>query len=183
MTDPLERDLPRQHPQAMEAYRFSPEQDPVEHLPVRQLAQIFFETGMVGEAVRVLLQAVEAEPEAPELWSSLGWSWVHLGNYPKAMEALQRALILKPGSLQCIKSLALASFAVGKKESSREYYETALSMRPGDEEALFGLGILFISSGNLKSAYRQYEALHPLNAALAEDLYAKIVERKDLRLA
>jgi hypothetical protein len=44
------------------------------------------------------------------------------------------------------------------------------------------MGILYVSSGDLKAAYRQYECLHELKSPLCEDLYAKIVERKELRM-
>ena len=62
-------------------------------------------------------------------------------------------------------------------------HEEREDLNDKDEEAIFGLGILFVSTGNLRSAYRQYEALQAVNPFLAEDLYGKIVERKELRLA
>jgi tetratricopeptide (TPR) repeat protein len=99
------------------------------------------------------------------------------------MSPLQQALDLLPLDIQCIKSLALAAFAMGQKDASLQSYQKALSLSPLDTEVLFGLGILYVSSGNLKCAYKQYELLLANKSHLAEDLYARILERKDLLAA
>ena len=90
---------------------------------------------------------------------------------------------MKPDDIQCVKSLGLAAFALGRKESSFQAYQTALSLNPMDEEALFGMGILFVSTGDLKSALRKHESLQSIKSQLCDDLYAKILERKELRMA
>jgi Flp pilus assembly protein TadD len=149
---------------------------------LRKMAQNYFETGRVGEAIDVLKEALRYDNADPELWSSLGWAFIHLGRYAEAIDPLKRALSLRPDDIQCIKSLGLAAFALGRKQASFQSYQIALSLNPRDEEALFGLGILFVSSGDLKSAYRQYELLVGMPSPLAEDLYSKIVERNELRM-
>jgi tetratricopeptide (TPR) repeat protein len=149
---------------------------------LRKTAQAYFEGGRVGEAIDVLREALRYDNADPELWSSLGWAFIHLGRYAEAIDPLKRALVLRPDDIQCIKSLGLAAFALGRKQASLQSYQIALSLNPRDEEALFGLGILYVSSGNLKSAYRQYELLVGIPSPLAEDLYSKIVERNEIRM-
>jgi tetratricopeptide (TPR) repeat protein len=107
---------------------------------------------------------------------------IHLGRYAEAIDPLKRALNLRPDDIQCVKSLGLAAFALGRRQASFQSYQIALGLNPRDEEALFGMGILYVSSGDLKAAYRQYECLHELKSPLCEDLYSKIVERKELRM-
>lgn len=148
---------------------------------LRKMAQSCFDMGRVGEAIGILREALRYDNADPELWSSLGWALIHLGRYAEAVEPLKRALALRPDDIQCIKSLGLAAFALGHRQSSFQSYQIALSLNPRDEEALFGLGILYVSSGDLKAAYRQYELLIGSKSPLAEDLYAKIVERNELR--
>ncbi|MEO7425345.1 MAG: hypothetical protein ABI036_09165, partial [Fibrobacteria bacterium] len=67
--------------------------------------------------------------------------------------------------------------------ASFQSYRIALGLNPLDEEALFGMGILHVSSGDLKCALRQHELLVSIKSGLAEDLYVKILERKELRMA
>ena len=135
-----------------------------------------------GPAVEGLMQAVSTLPSDSGLRLRLVNELESAGRYAEAIDPLKRALDLKPDNIQCIKSLGLAAFALGRKESSLQSYRIALSLNPRDEEALFGLGILFVSSGDLKAAYRQYELLAEVKSPLGEDLYAKIVERKELRM-
>jgi tetratricopeptide (TPR) repeat protein len=159
------------------------EPEPGSTLPLHKMAQTYFDMGRVDEAIDILHEALKYDQAVPELWSSLGWALIHLGRYAEAIGPLQRSLALKPDDIQCIKSLGLAAFALGRKESSLQSYRIALSLDPMDAEALFGMGILFVSSGDLKSAYRQYELLQSVKSNLCDDLYAKILERKELRMA
>ena len=172
----------KRFPQAIEYYKRSAELEPGNTLPLRKMVQAFFDMGRIVEAVDILQEAIRYDSSVPELWSSLGWAYIHLGRYREAIAPLKQSLALRPDDIQCIKSLALAAFALGSRESSFKSYQIALSLNSRDEEALFGLGILFVSSGDLKSAFRQYEILQS-NPLLCEDLYAKILERKDLLMA
>jgi Flp pilus assembly protein TadD len=158
------------------------ELDTYDTVHLRKMAQAYFEVGRVGEAVDILREALRYENADPELWSSLGWALIHLGRYAEAIDPLKRALNLRPDDIQCVKSLGLAAFALGRRQASFQSYQIALGLNPRDEEALFGMGILYVSSGDLKAAYRQYECLHELKSPLCEDLYSKIVERKELRM-
>jgi protein O-GlcNAc transferase len=157
-----------QFPQAIQCYKRSTELEPGNSIPLRKMA------------LEILKEALKYDTETPELWSSLGWALIRQGEYSEAIGPLKHALALKPDDMQCVKSLALAAFAMGRKDSSFQFYKIALGLNGKDEEALFGLGILFVSTGDLKNAYRQYETLQSVNPILAEDLYGKIVERKEL---
>jgi tetratricopeptide (TPR) repeat protein len=172
----------KRYPQALEYYKRSAGMERG-NAPLRNMAQAFFDIGRVDDAVEILQEALKHDRTVPELWSSLGWAYIHLGHYHEAVESLKKALDLKPDDIQCLKSLGLAAFALGRKESCFKAYQIVLGLNPLDEEALFGMGILYVSTGDLKCAYRHYETLQSLKSSLCEDLYSKILERKELRMA
>ncbi len=169
--------------QAVEYFKRSAELERGNLLPLRKMAQAFFDMGKMELAIEILNEAIKYDGSVSELWSSLGWAYLHIAEYTLAIGPLKKSLELNQNNIQCVKSLALSLFALGRKDSSLEYYQLALALDPQDAEALFGLGILYVSSGNLKCAHRQYEALVASKSHLAEDLYAKILERNEILMA
>lgn len=172
--------LDREYGRALACFQAAWELQPRSVLPLRKLAQTFFALGRLEDSALRLRDAIALDPGRPELWSSAGWVLLQMERYGDAVEALTRALELHPGDIQSLKSLALSRFALGQKEESLRAYRHVLRLRPDDAEAEFGIGILYVSCGNLKAAARQHERLLRLAPGLADELYAKIIEKHQL---
>ncbi len=172
--------LDREYGRALACFQAAWELQPRSVLPLRKLAQTFFALGRLEDAALRLRDAIALDQGRPELWSSAGWVLLQMERYSDAIEALTRALELHPGDIQSLKSQALARFALGQKEESLRAYQHVLRLRPDDAEAEFGIGILYVSCGNLKAAARQHERVLRLAPGLADELYAKIIEKHHL---
>lgn len=71
----------------------------------------------VDTMIARLATRLEKNPDDPEGWRMLGWSWLNTGNYDKAVEAYARALALKPDSeaFKAAHAEALAKAGRGKE--------------------------------------------------------------------
>jgi predicted O-linked N-acetylglucosamine transferase (SPINDLY family) len=103
--------------------------------------------GDAKAAVSLLQDALAIQPDAPELWCSLGAAWRHSGDFAQAHTAYTQALQLRPSYPEALSNLGEWHIAQGQPEAALAWFEQALQTAPGfvqarinQTAALFELG-------------------------------------------
>ena len=108
-----------------------------------------------------LLQALELEPDQPELLNSLGYNWIDRGEKLEAgMALIQRAVAARPDLGHIVDSYGWAHFRLGRYEEAVPYLERAAALAPTEAEIIDHLGDAYWHAGRQKEArYAWTEAL------------------------
>lgn len=96
--------------------------------------------------------AVEARPENPVSWSSLGNVYARTGLYAEAFDAWDRALELEPDQPQVWLNRGVANKQLGDLDAAEADYRKALELEPGYGVALFNLALLIEDRGDRETA-------------------------------
>jgi Flp pilus assembly protein TadD len=108
-----------------------------------------------------LLQALELEPDQPELLNSLGYNWIDRGEKLEAgMALIQRAVAARPDLGHIVDSYGWAHFRLGQYAEAIPYLERAAALAPTEAEIIDHLGDAYWQAGRQKEArYAWTEAL------------------------
>ena len=123
-----------------------------------------------------LKQALQLDPEQPEILNYLGYSWVDQGrNLPQALSMLEKARALRPFDGYIADSVGWAYYKVGRYDDAAKALESAVLLVPGDATINDHLGDAYWRTGRKLDARFQWS--HAL--AFAPDAKEKqIIESK-----
>ncbi len=107
------------------------------------------------ELKRLLVQ----EPQNDHAWSSLGETYLRLGEYDLAREALDHYLQLKPRDPFGFTILGDLDQLTGKPDSAITHYAQALELEPGFVRARLGQARAQVLLGDWTDAERQFRAV------------------------
>jgi tetratricopeptide (TPR) repeat protein len=127
---------------------------------------------------RYLSAAVEAAPEDPAVWQSLGELHAALGDGQAAEEAFRKAVELAPENGLVHQSLGMVLQARSKNEDARTELLEAARLLPNPMSAYTSLGMLAKASGNGAEAREHYlKAIEaaPGEAAIAANNLADLI--------
>lgn len=131
-------------------------------------ADIAAAEGDRAEAVRLLLEAAELDPQSPRYFSKAGRLEIEAGNEAAAVTLLERALELDPGHLPAFAQLGAMYVGNDDYTSAARIYRAAADYAPEDADAQASYGriqaILKEWEGSLAS-YARAVALEPGNPA------------------
>jgi cytochrome c-type biogenesis protein CcmH len=131
----------------------------------------------VNTMIRRLAERLEKQPDNPEGWRMLGWSYFATKNYPEAVEAYARAVALKPDSAAFkaahAEALVKAANDVVTPEAAAEF-DAVLAAEPGNVRAVYFKGLAKEQSGDRKAAVEYWTAA--LKAAPADVKWASEVK-------
>ncbi|HHZ10078.1 MAG TPA: tetratricopeptide repeat protein [Rhizobiales bacterium] len=130
-------------------------------------ADIAAATGDRAEAVRLLIEAAELDPQSPRYFSKAGRLEMEAGNTAKAVKLLERALELDPGHLPAFALLGTMYMGNDDYTSAARIYRAAADYAPEDADAQASYGriraVLKEWEGALAS-YARAVALEPADA-------------------
>lgn len=139
-------------------------------------ARALLAAGDTENATKVLRQAIDASPNAPEANLMLGELYASELHYPDAMERFEKVLAIdlrnqraRRGELEAATRLALQARAAGRQEAALLCLQHAREALPDDPDLLTDLGIQAQSMHLLKPAA---EALNAALAVKPDDLQA-----------
>ena len=89
----------------------------------------------LDEALDLIEQAIEADPENGAIIDSLGWAMYRMGNYADATPLLERASELEATDPVVNDHLGDAYWQVGRKIEARFQWQRALSFDPAEKDA------------------------------------------------
>lgn len=110
-----------------------------------------------AEAVPVLQDAVQADPEHADAWAALGLAQEALGQWADTATALQQAMTLELRSAPLCLSLAVCQLRTGQPEPALRSLDQALALDPSLAEAWSVRGNLMREAGHLPEAARCFD--------------------------
>lgn len=131
--------------------------------------------GSVDEAVTGLEKKLAANPNDPEGWKMLGWSYFQTGRHAEAARAYEKAVALKADDAELWSALGEARTltANGVDAGAHEAFARAVALDPKDARARYFLGVEKDVAGDHKGAIDLWVAV--LNDAPADAPYAQSV--------
>jgi cytochrome c-type biogenesis protein CcmH len=109
-----------------------------------------------------LVARLKSQPEDAEGWRMLGWSYFHVGQPPKAIEAYAQAISLRPQSSEFKGAYGEALVAAdGGSVTPRavEAFRGALAIDAQDVKARYFLALAKAQAGNKQEALKEYLGL------------------------
>jgi Tfp pilus assembly protein PilF len=130
-----------------------------------RMAQSFLTAGRVNDALELLEETIEQEPDNAYLRNFRGQVLFFAGRYEEAVEALLGALELDPHLSDAHNNLGIVYDAMGRKNEAEKQYRLALAdpAYPTPEKVYSNLGVLYSSQG------RDREAIDELRRAVEID--------------
>lgn len=110
------------------------EKDPLSKLFV-PLAEEYKKVGMVDEAIKILLTALENQPYYKSAMVALGKMYLHKGMLTEAMEEFEKVVSLIPDNLLAHKKLADIYYKQGNVDRAIKECTIILELNPDDEDA------------------------------------------------
>lgn len=144
------------------------------------LAEAYRRRGLLEDARRELVRALELDPAHHAARLNLSAVYIQMERYPEAI-AEARRVVDDPtfgAPWQGLVNIGWAQYRLGQIAESRASFEQALDYRPGFWRALLNLGILDAESGNAASAIdRFHQALASQPGAYAQaEVHYRIAE-------
>lgn len=119
--------------------------------------------GKYNEAIALFTDALEINPNHPDIYSDRGVAYLHLKNEQNCMEDLDTALTLQPEYSFRFASRAYAKDFFGNTEAAIEDYEKAVALDPEDAVAHNNLGLLLEKLGFQKQAQENFKRADALS--------------------
>lgn len=138
--------------------------------------------GDVDALVKRLEQRLADNPNDPESWRVLGWSYYNVGRYKDGVAAYRRAVDLQKDNpmLKALLGEAMVAEAGNTvTEAALAVFAEVLAISPNDERARFFKGAARAQQGDAQGAINEWVALYkvaPVNAEWVSDLRARIEE-------
>lgn len=132
-------------------------QFPREFILHHVLALALDQSQQYAEAAQAYQQALQLNPNLPELWFNQAIVLTHLQQYPAAEQAYRKAIALQPGFFEAHGNLGTLLQKQGLLDQAIESYRTGLSIQPQDARGHFNMGTALRDKGRLADAVRSYE--------------------------
>lgn len=136
---------------------------------LHQSADEALKAGKAEEAVDLYTQALNLNPDHPDILSDRGVAFLHLKNRTRCFEDMNRSLELQPLNAYRYASLAYAKNFFGDLDGAITDYEKAVELDPEDAIAYNNLGLLLEQKGYIKEANQRFERADKLSQ-LEDDL-------------
>ncbi len=130
-------------------------------------AQKWMEVEEYDAAAREFQIAIRLKPSTlmtASLYNDLGWAYLGLRDYPKAIVSFQQATTLNPNFSLYYENLVKAYQKAGALSTAQEQLSDAVAMNPDDGPAWFLLGLIQQASGDGtagQSSLRRFVQLNP----------------------
>jgi cytochrome c-type biogenesis protein CcmH len=127
--------------------------------------------GNIDALVKRLETRLKDNPNDPDGWRVLGWSYYNTGRYQNAVDAYRRAVDLQKdnANVRALYGEALVRAADGRvTDEAIETFEKVLVINPNDERARFFKGLAKEQNGDNQGAIDEWLALYKIAPADAE---------------
>ena len=116
----------------------------------------------VDDMIGALAKRLEANPDNPEGWRMLGWSYFHTGHYAESVKAYAKAVELQPQSagFQAMYGEAMTRAAKDiVTPEAKAAFEVALKLDPAEPRARYFMGLAKLQEGDKRGALQSWTAL------------------------
>jgi len=163
-----------------EVLRENPDNPDALHL----LGVVAMQVGKPEASVKLIADAIEAQPDIAAFHANLGRAWQSLGQTEKACNALQRALQLAPGAAEFRSALGVVLQNAGDLDAAIAQYHHVLRDDPGDHGTLYNLGTALKQAGDLEQAIQVLWQAHRIDEGhpqASPALAGYLLEQGDIR--
>ncbi|MGO4540971.1 tetratricopeptide repeat protein [Paenibacillus sp. 2TAB19] len=122
-------------------------------------ARTLLEEGKFTEAVRILEQITQQQPDFLAARNNLALAYYYMGMFDKAMETIQEVLDLEAGNLHALCNLAIFYQHEGDETNLRPLVDLLIKTAPFHQEHAFKLATTMGILGEHGSAYRHFSRL------------------------
>jgi tetratricopeptide (TPR) repeat protein len=119
---------------------------------LHMMGLIYHHRGNSHEAVNLISNAIENNPDVAVYYYNLGYILALSGEIDRAIEAYKESLSLKPDYAEAINNLGLILYDQDKIEESIILFQQAIRSKPGFTKAYYNLGNAFQAIGNPQAA-------------------------------
>jgi tetratricopeptide (TPR) repeat protein len=123
----------------------------------RLLGRLYVEDGRPEQALPLLKNALQAQPDNPEVLYCLGESLRALDKFEEALDCYGKVLQSRPMLAAAYISMGLCWRELGKPEAALDCFEKALCRNPDDADALSNLGAVLLDAGHSAQAHETLE--------------------------
>ncbi|HOP42127.1 MAG TPA: tetratricopeptide repeat protein [Flavobacteriales bacterium] len=116
------------------------------------LARLLDQSGRHDEALQVLTDLCEREPEELGHWSNRGYELAALGRHEDALAMYAKALAIDPDEPVALSNQAASLLALGRKEEAMKAVTRSLKGYPSNAEALKTRALLLLDLGERSKA-------------------------------
>jgi tetratricopeptide (TPR) repeat protein len=158
--------------QALERYSHSLE-------AVSGLTDIYFRQNRTADALKVVREQIDRDPNNPALYLLQGQSFLRANQSAEAEKALQRAADVDKRNPFILGLLAQAQANNGEADQAILTYQRAIELAPDDPRFLLNLGTLYGRKGNWQEAqvaYQKVLALKPDEPLASNNLAYLLLE-------
>ncbi len=146
---------------------FSKKIDPKDPGAHNNLAVVYYNKGLVKEAVSELKKALEIEPRFTLAKNNLDYIYRTRGYYDERIERLKKSLGERPDDLKIRLELAKACKSAGDYYNALTHYSRYLRSNPYDIDALLEMGITCKAIGFCEPAIEQFKKVIRINDKMA----------------
>jgi tetratricopeptide (TPR) repeat protein len=108
--------------------------DPQSHLVMNNYGYSLAERGLQLErALRMSLQAIDAEPNNDSYLDTVGWVYFKLGRYDEAHKYISKAITAGGASATVYEHMGDIQFKMGEKKKAEQFWKQALEMNTGNQ--------------------------------------------------
>ena len=138
------------------------------------------QAGNMEKAAELLRKSISLNPEAPEAYNHLGYSWVDRGqNIEEAGQLIRKALELSPDSGAYLDSLGWYYFKAGKFEEAKKELLSAVKQMEKEDAVVFDhLAEVCEQLGEHADAIKYWESALKLKPDEAEKISQKLEAAK-----
>jgi arylsulfatase A-like enzyme/Tfp pilus assembly protein PilF len=124
------------------------------------------------EAIAMLRQVVEEDPNVIDGWFMLGTQYFKAGKYAEAIAQYARALQLKPDYDVALINMANAYRRMGNDEAALAGYERYVKVDPENAFVRYQIGEIYLDQGHLERAETEFSHALKIDPKLASALVA-----------
>ena len=117
--------------------------------------------GNFAEGIKFLVDAYKLDPHSFEVNNYLGYTYLKMQQYDKAIPCLKKALMIQPTAEGVYLSLGQCLYAQKHYRESLPYFKKALTADPGNKETLFSMADALAEDGQGDKALKIFTHLRP----------------------
>ena len=110
-------------------------------------AVLLHDKGEIEQAIRIVLGAIETDPENPDYYLYLGSFYEELERYDEAIEILEKGLEIDSNNARIQFRLGVVYDKIGRRKRALEVMEKVVQIEPNNAKALNYLGYTYAEMG------------------------------------
>jgi tetratricopeptide (TPR) repeat protein len=138
-------------------YRMILDEQPDNAIARQYMGVVAHQGGDHSEAIRLIEQAIVAQPGIPDFHNNLGLVFQAQGDLARAIECYRHAIELDRGYVEAYCNLGLALQADRRAAESIPYFEQAILLQPDFAQAHWNLSISLLATGHFERGWSEYE--------------------------